>query len=126
MPLRFKELLAQGTRFTIVLMEQLAAWVTMESINVVQLLTLFVVKTEFPVAAMEQLAVPHLVAVLFLMVFVVKMAAVAPMEPNVLAEGGPVQSHNFCPWRRYISPFFMSGIFWWCTSLTPTIQGVLY
>ena len=99
MALRFKEFLA--TRFTIVLMEQLAAWVTMESINAVQLLTLFVAKTEFPVAAMEQLAVPHLVAVLNLMLFVVKTAAVAPMEKNVLEEGGPVQmAHNFCPEKR--------------------------
>ena len=50
-----------------------------------------------PVAAMVRLAVSHLVAVLFLTLFVVKAGSpVAPKEPNVKNPLVTVASHIFC------------------------------
>ena len=95
MPLRlFKALPAQTNLH--VLMEKLAARITLEAIVAVRFLMLFVVKAWLPVALMQTLAVKVVVVVLFLMLFVVKTAlAVASMDGNVMTKG-VVSGHIFC------------------------------
>ena len=88
----------------IVLMEQVAARLGMEAMVAVIILRVFVVKTGFTVAPMQRLAVPILVVVFFLMLFVANLAVVARMEPIVLTMG-PVLDQIFSmtliqPWKR--------------------------
>jgi hypothetical protein len=78
----------------IVLMEQVAARLGMEAMVAVIILRVFVVKTGFTVAPMQRLAVPILVVVFFLMLFVANLAVVARMEPIVLTMG-PVLDQIF-------------------------------
>ena len=115
MPLRlFKTLLAQ-MGYTIVLMEQLVARLTMEATVAVSCpLMLFVVNI-MDVALIRINAVTHLVVVLIPMGFVVKMVVVAPMVSNVITNQAAVADHIFClcwlvylnlttlihPWKRY-------------------------
>ena len=90
----FKAFLARMTKLY-VLMEQLAASFTMKAIIAVIFLMVFVVKIQrVTVAPMQQLAV-ILVAVLFLTLFVVD-TTVATMELNVIYNMGVVSGHNFC------------------------------
>ena len=83
MPLRvFKALLAQ-TNLNVMMVTHVAR-MTLETIVAVLFILLFVVKTGLAVAPKDILAVAQWVVVLFLTLFVVKMGEpVAPMEPNV-------------------------------------------
>ena len=90
----FKPLLAQMTKVN-VLMEKLAASFSMEAMVVFLFLKVFVVKTGFTVAPMQQHAV-KLVVVLFLTLFVVGSTTVAPIIPNVKDNMGAVSGHILC------------------------------